>query len=430
MCPTSTSSVSTGGTVQANQTGRLSATTITGLNMRSDPLTVDLGNQTTQDFARGITYDNMQVVEVLLGNGEDHFDIDSTAEQTLTVIHGGGKKDTIVVNDSTGPLVLFGDTSANGLRYSATPGNPNGTASGSANMAKTSSMRPMPTASSWSMAGDGKDTLKGGKQTSFIAGGTGDDQITGGLGKNWIIGDSAFDVDYALRTVIIDDKALSAGKDTITGSDTDDVILGDHGLIADEHVAYMLKTLDQSEGTLDMMAFHQVIQVRSTNPSVGGDDIIDAKAGKNIVFGGTGADEVTGTGGTDILFGDNGIAKFVNGKTTEIESTDPTYGGKDKIKTYIGAAVVGTSATSWSAARTTTRSTWSKARSARTPAMPGTWCWATMAGSSSTPTSRCARSSRATSTMAARTPSPPAPARTSSSAAPISTILLPAPRPT
>src|SRR5690606_17280919 len=87
-----------------------------------------LGNGQTQEFARGITYTNMHVVEVLLGNGEDHFEVDSTHAETLTVIHGGGKNDTLIVNDSTGPLVLFGDTSANGLRYNATPEAPNGTA--------------------------------------------------------------------------------------------------------------------------------------------------------------------------------------------------------------------------------------------------------------------------------------------------------------
>src|SRR5690606_29114053 len=108
-------------TVQENQTGRLTDSTITGLRMPGEPLIVDLGNGQTQEFARGITYSNMHVVEVLLGNGEDHFEVDSTHDETLTVIHGGGKNDTLIVNDSTGPLVLFGDTSANGLRYSATP---------------------------------------------------------------------------------------------------------------------------------------------------------------------------------------------------------------------------------------------------------------------------------------------------------------------
>ena len=43
-------------------------------------------------------------------------------------MHGGGGGDTLTVNDSTGPVVLFGDTSANGERYSATPETPNGTA--------------------------------------------------------------------------------------------------------------------------------------------------------------------------------------------------------------------------------------------------------------------------------------------------------------
>ncbi|MBK8083037.1 MAG: hypothetical protein IPK28_03915 [Devosia sp.] len=333
-------------TVQADTTGLLTETRITGLNMPGGQLTVDLGNGVFQDFDRGITYTNFGVVEVLLGEGNDTFEIDGTLATTLTVVHGGGNRvltqpeidgggivgDRLTVTDSLGPVVLFGDTSANGLRYNSVPLTPDGSAYRfdiyGDDVLDASGARGIVVVD----GGAGVDELLGGQSTSFMAGGTGDDHITGGVGTNWIIGDSAFDVDYLLRTVIIDDGADSAGADIITGGANIDVIIGDHGIISQDGML---------EGVLDMMTFREVVQVKTTNASVGGDDEIDAKEGRNIVFGGTGADIIKGLGGQDILFGDNGVADFEDGKPTQIESIDPDFGGKDHITTFIGAPVLG-----------------------------------------------------------------------------------------
>ncbi|MGB3415081.1 MAG: calcium-binding protein [Mesorhizobium sp.] len=335
-------------TAQAPLSGVLTDTHISGLGMPSDPLAVDYndGNPPV-DIARGITYSNLQVVEVLLGVADDSFTIESTAEQTLTVVHGGGGSDTLTVTGSTGPVVLFGDTSANGERYSSIPGTPNGTAYGFLNtgddIIDASGARGVVVID----GGAGKDTLTGGHGTNFIAGGADADTIFGGVdGKNWIIGDSSFDVDYRDRTVIIDDDGVNAqgetetaGADIITGGNLGDVIIGDHGIITQQ------ATIDGSDlvlvaGTLDMMIDRAVVKVETSNPSVGGDDVIDAGKGPNIVFGGFGSDILKSTGGQDLIVGDNGSAEFANGLPTIVQTTDPEFGGADQITSAGGRNIL------------------------------------------------------------------------------------------
>ena len=52
---------------------RLSEETLTGLGMSA-----------------GIEYHDIEVLEVLLGSGNDHVTIDGTASNAITVVHGGG----------------------------------------------------------------------------------------------------------------------------------------------------------------------------------------------------------------------------------------------------------------------------------------------------------------------------------------------------
>lgn len=284
---------------------------------------------------------------MLLGVADDSFTIESTAAQTLTVVHGGGGSDTLTVHDSTGPVVLFGDTSANGLRYSSTPGTPNGTAYSFLNTGNDTIDASGAHGVVVIDGGAGTDTLTGGHGTNFIAGGADADKIFGGVdGKNWIIGDSSFDVDYLERTVIIDDDGVNAqgvtetaGADIITGGDTGDVIIGDHGIITQQAV------VDGSDlvlvaGTLDMMLDRVVIKVETSNPSVGGDDQIDAGKGPNIVFGGFGADILKSTGGQDLIVGDNGSAEFANGLPTIVQTTYPEFGGADQITSAGGRNIL------------------------------------------------------------------------------------------
>ena len=108
-------------------------------------------------------------------------------------------------------------------------------------------------------------------------------------------------------------------------------------------------------------------RVWSTDPTLGGDDIIctgtstlaggvaactggsDAEAGADIVVGGTGADTIWGGTGRNIVLGDNGRFTAVPDETRQwgylpmasgtLTTTDPTIGGGDVITTLGGQDV-------------------------------------------------------------------------------------------
>jgi len=87
-------------------------------------------------------------------------------------------------------------------------------------------------------------------------------------------------------------------------------------------------------------------EIRTTDPTFGGDDVIVAGDGPNIVLGGSGADLIdAGTDGArDVVVDDNGEALFdiVNDMSVlrEIASTDPAIGGDDEIVVGDGDDVV------------------------------------------------------------------------------------------
>ncbi|MEL7400685.1 MAG: hypothetical protein AAFN68_08965, partial [Pseudomonadota bacterium] len=122
------------------------ALNLSGLGMGGEQ-TFDLSE--AQDNAKlltiegGITIDDIEVTEVMLGSGNDTFQVDATSagtpgaeESVITVIHGGGNSevsvpntdetilggDTITVTGGGGAasaLVIYGDTSQDGSRYNS-----------------------------------------------------------------------------------------------------------------------------------------------------------------------------------------------------------------------------------------------------------------------------------------------------------------------
>ena len=105
---------------------------LTGFEMGGD-LAANQGTAAAPDFlyfGGGITYNGFEIVEILLGKGNDTLTIDDTGDRdekagvspdpaTITVVHGGGGDDTIIANNrGNGPLVIYGDTSEDGVRYS------------------------------------------------------------------------------------------------------------------------------------------------------------------------------------------------------------------------------------------------------------------------------------------------------------------------
>ena len=90
---------------------------------------IDFGSYGISDirtFDTGVTYREFEVIEVLLGQGNDVFTVDGNASDAITVIHGGGNTpsgqmaggDLIHVKKGGGanaPLIIFGDTGQNGI---------------------------------------------------------------------------------------------------------------------------------------------------------------------------------------------------------------------------------------------------------------------------------------------------------------------------
>ena len=300
---TDTLNVFNDGSVQ-DDTGLLTDTTLTGLGMPE---------------GKGIEYHDIEVIETLLGTGNDNFTVSNTAKGAITVVHGGGGDDTLTVtgSDSDGVLILLGDSVQDGSAYNATslqktekgrefnnPGNDTIDASG----AEVSVVI---------YGGQGDDTLTGSRFGDHIAGGSGDDTVFGLGGADHIYGDAGFNVDISTRldlstqilTVVntadtLNDNpetadTLTSGNDTIDGGDGNDIIFGDKGEIT------------QETGTNRILTTGAVVSITNTNRNLGGNDIIRGNNGDDIVMGGFGNDLIRGGAGNDSLFGDSGLLNYL-----------------------------------------------------------------------------------------------------------------------
>ena len=147
---------------------------ITGLGMGGD-LVLNRGTTVAPDLLRfggGITYTGFEVVEVLLGQKKETVTIDATAANVVTVVHGGGDDDTFIVLDNggpnvvAGPLVLYGDTSQNGLL-------PGGRYSGASGVKSVNAL---------GFSNPGNDTINGAGTSAVLTifGGPGNDILAGG----------------------------------------------------------------------------------------------------------------------------------------------------------------------------------------------------------------------------------------------------------
>src|SRR5205823_1582204 len=101
------------------------------------------------------------------------------------------------------------------------------------------------------------------------------------------------------------------GADRITGSTSNNVIVGDSGRI--------------TAATTDAPRFGGLAltlgRVETIADGVGGSDVIATGDGNNVVLGGTGADAVTIGAGTNLVFGDDGFIDWVaaDGDPTDID---------------------------------------------------------------------------------------------------------------
>lgn len=334
---TDTLNVFNDGSIQ-NDSGILTENTITGLRMT---------------FGKGIEYHDLEVVELLLGSGNDNFTIAGTASNVITVVHGGGGDDTLTVTDSAsdGALILLGDSVQDGSTYNATSNQKTGKAREFANPGNDVIDASGAGGSVVIYGGQGSDTLTGSLYGDHIAGGSGDDNIFGLDGDDHIYGDSGFNLDLSTRldlstqvlTVVnspddLNDNLdtadqLTVGSDTIDGGAGDDIILSDKGEIA------------QQLDTNRILTTGMVVSITNTNRDQGGDDIIDGSAGDDVVIAGFGNDTIRGGTGNDILFGDSGQLNYADGDADlatldSVTTIDAGLGGDDLIESGSGNDLV------------------------------------------------------------------------------------------
>jgi Ca2+-binding RTX toxin-like protein len=137
----------------------------------------------------------------------------------------------------------------------------------------------------------------------------GQDLIYGDIGNDIIIGGSG------------GNDAADIGGDSLWGTDPSrlaygtDIILGDSGRVTrgPGNVVERIATLFAEQGGNDLIY-----------------EVYDAQL---IALGGTGNDVITGSFQADTLLGDNGVVVFADGsaEANDIFSTDPTFGGRDII---------------------------------------------------------------------------------------------------
>ncbi|KAA5541791.1 hypothetical protein FYK55_16405 [Roseiconus nitratireducens] len=412
--------------------GELSSSRLTGLNLPPDlvfpdgtafgepsvfpgginfgQVSVDADGNIQADGARS----SVEVLNVMLGEGNDQLSITGTllaADEgssgpakhgTLTMVHGGGNSlvggvvggDTITITGGGGPgspLVVFGDTSQDGVWYSGDAsitdrsdnayfglklhdqvgdaddafrygravdfdynGNDVIDASG-LDISDMVSLNGQVTVGVTIYGGGGNDTIDGSEAGDHLAGGSGDDVIRGGSGPDHIYGDSGFNVDPITRSLLVitsDPSAdpvafpprdtVLAGNDTIHGGEGSDVVFGDHGVVQQ----------DLSPGTFysDHLTGIRRAVINVVDPSVGSSVLTtDAQAtekllsllriqelrtvepgdgGDDHIRGGLGIDRIFGGNGTDTING-GGDADVIFGDQGQISYVGPDYFGTD-----------------------------------------------------------------------------------------------------
>ena len=173
--------------------------------------------------------------------------------------------------------------------------------------------------------GPGADRLIGGSTTRDAS--DSGDNISGNEGADWIIGDNGF-FDIAAGKVQTHDDGKGA-KDTIFGGAGDDVIFG--GTAGDELIGDALSDLGNDIVVGDDGSATMTLIVAQTSAASGADNLFGS-GGNDILLGGDGKDNITGDSGLDVILGDNGkVTRDSNKVVVRIETADPQSGDDDQI---------------------------------------------------------------------------------------------------
>jgi Ca2+-binding RTX toxin-like protein len=301
----------------------------------------------------GTTSSNIEVFNLLMGQGNDTLNITSTLHTTalqggLTVIHGGGSlpvqnavagfyTGTIMGNtviatspipDQTGgptsPLVIFGGTSQDGQWYAGIPYQALGDTISQGSGAQ---QRFFPRANPFPLRYNGTDVLDASALFAnypgcssdvgvVIYGGVGNDTIAdwlaGGSGNNTIYGDGGNDRIFGSNGINVDviTRALSFPTvNTSTAPDADPLVVGSNTIYSGDSgnkiIIGNLGVITQAPLTQSILTTGNVIEVDNGSDAIGSRV---ADFGNNTIYG-TGAlgnDKFTAATGNDVILGGSG----------------------------------------------------------------------------------------------------------------------------
>jgi hypothetical protein len=168
-----------------------------------------------------------------------------------------------------------------------------------------------------------------------VIAGAGADTVRLGTGNSVIAGDAArLDLSGGTR-LRLDARSLAGetgGADTVAVGDGDQWIVGGHGADAiarGDGKAVMLGDL----GTIEADADGRPALVATTDPGLGGADVISSGRGDVTAMGGDGADEVLLGAGDHAVIGDMGDLIARDGVRVELRSDvlSPPMGGDDTV---------------------------------------------------------------------------------------------------
>ncbi|HUJ86770.1 MAG TPA: hypothetical protein VLX30_07975 [Burkholderiales bacterium] len=185
----------------------------------------------------------------------------------------------------------------------------------------------------------GVDYIDGGAGFDVILGGAAGDFITTTSGGKIILGDNGQVNMIGSNTDVFTTDPSIGGSDTITvGSGTSIILGGADGDIinggSDQDIIF------GDNGHVYRDSNRVVQRVETTDPSIGGSDLIYGNGGDDIIFGGAAGDEIHAGEGNDIVLGDNGFINYAAGAPQLIEVSDPTIGGNDWIEGNGGSDIV------------------------------------------------------------------------------------------
>ena len=184
----------------------------------------------------------------------------------------------------------------------------------------------------------GADTITSGLGANVILGGDKGDTIHAGgdAAFDIVLGDNGrvtYDAAIGLLVRAETTDASIGGSDIIDGGDSANAILGG---AAGDLITTLNATArnfilgDNGEATFTLTG--AMIRFSTNAAAIGGDDIITTGGASDLIAGGAANDVIRSGAGDDFVLGDNGFFNFpVAGTLSTMESSDPTIGGADMI---------------------------------------------------------------------------------------------------